>query len=271
MRLRRLGCEPALFYKPIDALKKELGLAPNEGLEFNGPSSVTISFTPMPGADLAKALGELPMTAARSKAGAWGFRNWFMVQHATADGLEKWGPGRIRVGVKVDDPGMDVDTVPVGASMTRGDATVWMPESVLPLKDDEVAADHLFAGLVQIASNERQLDDEPAEVAKAAGLDDERFRVSRRAIGTGPSAIKGIDVWPARTRIGAAPIIEKLGLQGQIEHLRATDTDDYVLYAGGEEEHAWRGLEVVLRFRPRADGKDAGPADYVLSGVTLMP
>lgn len=107
---------------------------------------------------------------------------------------------------------------------------------------------------------------------KRAQLDNDRFCVTRRALGTGPDSIKGIDVWSARTRIAAGPVIEALGLAGEIKHNEARDSNDYLLYSGEKSEHQWRGFTVEPRFRRRAPGASDGPySDYELAGVSLMP
>lgn len=269
--LRRLSCEPALFYKPVDALRTELALPPDQKISFAGPSAISLDVPAVRAVDLAKALGEPGAQAARGKVGAWSFRMWRLTAKPDGGALDRWSPGRVSIDLAVSDPGMDIDVTPLGDAMTRGSIAVSMPPSVLPLKDDDGAAAALVAGIERIAADRKQLEPEPEAVATRVGLADERFRVSRRAIGTGDAAVKGIDVWSARTRIGAAPVIEKLGLRGKIEPLRATDTDDFVLYDGQEDEHAWRGVKISLRFAPRDGGKGDDAASFVLTGVTVMP
>lgn len=197
-----------------------------------------------------------------------------MVTDAPSGKLDHWGPGIAIIGVKVDTTDIEdtVESTPLGETDLAGSLVVTMPSSVLPLKDDEVAATMILAALERVAANKAMLSEEPEEVAKKIGLKDDRFRLSRRSIGTGPGAVHGIDIWTARSRIAAGPVIEGLKLPGTIEAKRATDTNDYVLYEGQTDEHVWRGLKVELTFAER-DGESASGrhGGYVLEGVTLMP
>lgn len=272
--LRRLSCEPALFLLSSAALRAELALPADHRLELSGPSTVSLRFPKGRASDLAATMGVGSAVAARSKSGAWGWRVWNLASDPATGKLAHWGPGVVVIGVDVDSAtiGDRIDHVPLGEAALEGDASVTMPESVLPLQDDAAAVALLLAGLEKLAANARQLASEPADAARFAKLDDERFRVSTRSFHAGSNVVKGLDVWTARTRVAAGPVIEALGLPGRIEHSRARDSDEYLLFDGATKEHAWRGLRVTVRFAPREGQPAPGPhGGYVLSGVTLMP
>jgi len=271
--LRRLACEPALFMLKSGELRKELALPADHGVEISGPSTVSLRFPKGRAADLALSMGLASPVAARSKSGAWSWRIWNLGS-APSGKLELWGPGAVVVGVDFDyaKVGDGVDSVPLGDTPLEGFASVTMPESVLPLKDDEAALAMLLAGLQRLAADPSQLAREPKDAAGFAGLDDERFRVSRRSLHHGSTVINGLDVWTARTRVAAGPVIEAFGLEGKIEHSRAHDSDEYLLFVDEKTEHGWRGLKVALRFERRSGVAAAGAyGGHVLSGVTLMP
>ncbi|MBW2457526.1 MAG: hypothetical protein JRI68_23665 [Deltaproteobacteria bacterium] len=141
-----------------------------------------------------------------------------------------------------------------------------MPGSVIALKDDAVAVKMLVAGLELLAKDRSLVTQEPAEVAKTLGLDDERFRLSKRSSGGTQVAI---DIWPRRTRIGAEAVIEALGLKGEISHRRATDSDDYLLYRGKKGTHEWKSLTVEPSFDNRDGRPGKGYGAYVLDGITV--
>lgn len=271
---RRLACEPALFLLAGSELRKELALPDDHKVELVGASTVTLRFPKGKSAELAAAMGATGAIAKRRNAGAWGWRIWDLVTDTKTGAFELWGPGKIHIGVGVDEAGKDdkVETLGLEHATLDGYLAVTMPEDVLPRVDDTVASQHLLAGLNKIADDKKNLAAEPAEIAELAGLASERFRLSRRAIGTGPDAIKGIDVWTARTQIAAGPVIEALELSGTIEHDHAHDSDGYLLYLSGKSEFGWRGLKVELSFEKRegaaADGKYG---EWLLSGITLMP
>lgn len=270
---RRLSCEPALFLMTGVALRKELALPADHTIDFSGASTVTIRFPKGKATDLAAAMGVPKAVAARRNAGAWGFRVWDMVTTMPTRSLDLWSPGVINVGVDVEDLELDdkVDSVPLEKSTLDGYLSVTMPEATLPVVDDDVALALLFAGLDKIAAEPRHVSDEPGDAAVFAGLVNERFRVSRRSTGSGPSAIHGIDIWTARTRVAAGPVIAALGLPGKIEHSRAHDADDFHLYDGKTSEFDWRGLRLELTFAKRDTAIDAPHGEWSLSGVTLMP
>ena len=137
----------------------------------------------------------------------------------------------------------------------------------MAVKDDAVAVKMLLAGLGHIARDRSLVTRPPAEVAKAVGLNDGRFRLSRRTSGGTQVAI---DIWPRRMRIGAKAVIEALGLKGEISHRRATDSDDYLLYRGQEGTHEWRGLALEPSFDRRDEkGKGSKPDAYQLDGITV--
>ena len=269
--LRRLSCEPALFMLSSAALKKELSLPEDHKVELSGPSTVSIEFSKGRAADLATAMGVPAPVAARSKTGAWSWRIWNLAS-AKAGKLDLWGPGTLTIGVDIDGTVADaVERMPLGDTKLEGYASVTMPESALPLRDDAPAVAMLLAGLERLSQDKSQLARDPQEAARFAGLDDARFRVSRRSV-HGKSVIDGLDLWTARTRVAAGAVIQGLGLSGKIEHSRAHDSDEHLLFAGSSTEFAWRGLKLTLRFDAR-DGA-AAPDPYcghVLSGVTVMP
>lgn len=272
--IRRLSCEPALYFMTADEMRKELALPADQTAEFVGPSAVSIRFPKGKAVDLAAALGLTNAVAARRNEGAWGFRIWDMVTDPKARALDRWSPGNVTIGLDVDDIGLDdkVNSIALDKAGLSGYLAASMPESVLPIVDDEVALAMLLVGLDKIAKDKRRLGDEPAEVAKLAGLDNDRFRLSRRAIGTGPSQIKGIDVWTARTRVAVGPVIDALGLPGKIEHSRARDSDEHLLYDGKEHSFSWREMKIELAFEKRDGAPESGkPSDFELDRVTLMP
>lgn len=271
--LRRLSCEPALYYLTSDKLRAELALPADIKLEFAGESAVSLSFPKLPARDLAAAMGVDKPVAVRSNAGAWGYR----VFNLATEGKERpdiWGPGRVTVGVGIryTDVADSVDSVPIGDAQLAGHASVAMPEEVLPVVDDQAAVATLRAALAFLAANPSLLAKEPEEVAKLAGLSGDRFRVSRRSIGTGPDAIKGIDIWAARTRVPAGEVIDAVGAKGRIKHNEAHDSDDFLLYDRSRSAFPYRSLEVTLSFDERPGKEAAGPhGKYVLGGVFLMP
>ncbi|NUO51490.1 MAG: hypothetical protein HOV80_21760 [Polyangiaceae bacterium] len=270
--VRRLSCEPALYYLSTKKLREELALPADVKLEPVGVSAFTLEFPKRPAKELAAAMGVEKPVATRSTTGAWGFRIWRLATEGK-DGPEIWGPGRVtmRVGVETGNIEDSVDSVPLGDAATN-DITVSMPEDVLPTIDDEAAVATLRAALAYIAENPGVLSKEPEEVAKLAGLEGDRFRVSRRSIGTGPDAIKGIDIWTKRTQVGAGDVIAALDAKGRIEHNKAHDSDDYLLYSGSKESFSHRSLDVTLSFDERSGKEAAGPhGKYVLNGVFLMP
>ncbi len=267
--VRRLSCEPALFLMTGAALRAELALPADHTLELGDPSSVTIRFPKARASELAAAMGIAAPVAARDMSGAWSWRIWRLRASANLERLDHFSPGIAAIGVAVDSKGIDdkVDNVPLGDAMLEGYLTVTMPPAVLPLKDDDVAVAMLLAGIAKIATDKQQLQNEPAAVATYAGLADDRFRLSRR----GSKDKKGIDIWTARTRVPAGPVIESLALKGKIDHRRATDSDDYVLYDGKSDEHAFRGLTLELSFSRRQEASPGPYGEYELEGVTLMP
>ncbi|MBI3204175.1 MAG: hypothetical protein HYZ29_21745 [Myxococcales bacterium] len=270
--LRRLSCEPALFLTSSAALRADLALPADHTVELSGPSTVSVRFPKGRAADLALTMGLGSAVAARSKTGAWGWRIWNLASDPASGKLEHWGPGVAVIGVEVDGGKVDdkISQVVLGDALLEGYASVTMPESVLPLQDDAIAVGMLLGGLEKLASDTKQLASDPADAARFAKLDDERFRVSTRSLHSGPSVVKGLDVWTARTRVAAGPVIERLGLSGKIEHSRARDSDEYLLFDGARTEHTWRGMKLTLRFDARSGTAAAGPhGGYVLSGVTL--
>lgn len=271
---RRLSCEPALYFLTAEALRTELALPAEYTVEFAGASSVSIRFPKGKATELAAALGVTSAVAARRNAGAWGWRIWNMVTDPKTGTLERWAPGVLNIGVDVDAVGIgdEIPSIPLDQSTLHGHLSVTMPESVLPLADDAAAAAALIAGLQMIAGDERRLGDEPRDVAEFAGLANERFRLSRRSSSTANQRVDGIDVWTARTRIAAGPVIEALGVPGTIRHSSSHDSDAYLLYDGDASTFAWNGLTIELSFDQRDGTPAPGPhGAYVLAGVTLMP
>lgn len=270
--VRRLSCEPALYYLSTKKLREELALPADVKLEPVGVSAFMLEFPKRPAKELAAAMGVEKPVATRSTAGAWGFRLWRLATEGK-DVPEIWGPGRVLmpVGVEAGNIEDSVDSVPLGDAQAN-DITVSMPADVLPTIDDEAAVATLRAAVAYLAENPAVLSKEPEEVAKLAGLEGDRFRVSRRSIGTGPDAIKGIDIWAKRTQVGAGDVIAALDAKGRIEHNKAHDSDDHLLYRGSEESFSLRGLDVTLSFRERAGKEATGPhGKYILNGVFLMP
>lgn len=271
--LRRLSCEPGLYYLTSDKLRAELALPADVKLEFAGESAVSLQFPKVPARDLAAAMGIDKPVAVRSNAGAWGYR----VFNLATEGKERpdiWGPGRVTVGVGIryTDVEDSVDSVPIGDAQLAGHASVSMPEEVLPVVDDAAATATLRAAVAYLAENPELLAKEPEEVAKLAGLSGDRFRVSRRSSGTGSDAIKGIDIWAARTRVPAGEVIDAVGAKGRIKHNEAHDSDDFLLYDRSRSAFPYRSLEVTLSFDERPGKEAAGPhGKYVLDGVFLMP
>lgn len=269
--LRRLSCEPALFMLSSAALKKELALPEDHKVELSGPSTVSLEFPKGRAADLAAAMGVPAPVAARSKTGAWSWRIWNLAA-GKGGKLDLWGPGAPIIGVDVDGAvGDAIERVPLGDTKLEGFASVTMPEAALPVRDDAPAVAMLLAGLERLAQDKSQVARDPKEAARFAGLDDERFRVSRRSI-HGATVVSGLDLWTARTRIAASAVIQGLGLSGKIEHSRARDSDEHLLFAGSGSEHGWRGLKLTLRFAARNGAAAPDPyGGHVLSGVTVMP
>jgi hypothetical protein len=271
---RRLACEPALFFLSLDALRAELALPPAHELEFGAPSAITIRFPKGSAVDLATALGVADGVAMRKGGGAWGWRIWNMARKGSSEPmLDRWSPARVSVSLAVDDAVDDkIDEYPLEKSTVRGSLSVSMPESVLPIIDDPLALAMLEAAVARLAQDKARLADEPADVAKRVGLANDRFRLSRRSLGTGPNSIHGIDIWVARTRVAAAPIIDMFGLPGKIEHSRAHDSDEFLLYDGVKTEFEWRGLKVQLGFDKRTGAAAPGRhGEFVLERITLMP
>ncbi len=272
--LRRLSCEPALYFMTNDELQKELALPAGHKAAFVGPSAVSIDYPKGKAVDLAAALGVTSAVARRRNKGAWGWRMWDMATDEKTGELELWSPGKVAISLRVDDVGLDdkVNSIPLEKAELSGYVAASMPESVLPIVDDEVALAMLLVGLDKIAKDKKRLSEEPAELAKLVGLDNDRFRLSRRSIGTGPDQIKGIDVWTARTRVAAGPVIEGLGLSGKIEHSRAHDSDEHLLFQGDSNDFSWREMKIELAFDKRAGAAASGRhGEWTLDRVTLMP
>ncbi len=265
--VRRLACEPALFYEPVDTLRKELALPEGFKLEFNGAASVIIEFSDPPKAtEFAKVLGvETPM-GRQSTRGAWQRRIWFLGSNADDGAFDLWGPGKVLFDVDVDYmkmPGKEMVT-PI-KDEDLGNHVIVNMEATVPIQDDEAAVRMLAAGIEAVGKDPSLKNKDLATLAKSAGFDNERFRVSERTISGTRS---GVDVWTRRTRIGAEAVIRALGLKGKIEHRRARDADDYLLYDGSSTHHTYKGESFELSFK-RREGGGEGNAGYVLSGITL--
>ena len=179
----------------------------------------------------------------------------------------------LSVGIALDDAKIDdkTDSVVLGDAELTGRVTVTMPESVLPIRDDVGALAMVVAALEMLASDKTQLANEPADVAQRTRLANDRFRVTRRTTYSDPVPVKGIDIWTARTRIAAGPLIEALGLAGKIEHNQARDTDDYLLYAHNSSSHEWHGMKVEVAFSRRPSAESGEYGEYMLDGIFLMP
>ncbi len=267
--VRRLACEPALYYLPVDEIRKELGPPKGWTLEFGGPAAVSIRVPDRPKASvLAKAMGIQSPVALRSSKGAWASRIWHLGSNPNTGAFDLWGPGKVLIGVAVDYGSLDreVKVTPLKDEKLRASVSVSMPPSVVAVKDDAVAVKMLVAGLEQLAKDRSLLSRDPAEVAKAVGLDDERFRLSRRSI---EGIQVAIDIWPKRTRIAADAVIEALDLKGEISHRRARDSDDYLLYRGSHGKHPWQGLGLEPSFNKRDGGSGKGYEAYILDGISV--
>ncbi|MEZ4231713.1 MAG: hypothetical protein R3B89_21235 [Polyangiaceae bacterium] len=280
---RELACKPELFYKSTSDVEAALKLPPEVKFRFSGPRSAELRFEQGPkAAEFALAMGVKTPVITTANSGAWATRNWHLGSNVNSGDLELWEPGVVSVGVAHSGEAKDtIGTVkPVADEPLTGYITVSMPESVVEVKDDEVALKMLHHALTKLAGARSLLQEEPEAIAKKLGIDDSRFRVSRVSVGTGPSAIKGIDIWMARTQIAAAPVLTTFGFKGKIEHERAHDSDSIVLHQDGTppgtsgDEHTWHGLSIRPSFEPRKGvklGDVNDPKGYMLEGLRIMP
>ncbi|MEZ4223331.1 MAG: hypothetical protein R3B13_20465 [Polyangiaceae bacterium] len=262
--LRRLTCEPELYFKPIADVRKELALQEGYSLTFSGPATAMLEFPrSIRPQDLAQVMDVSKPVARRADHGAWRDRIWFFGANAKTGALDIWGPGKAMIGV-----GVDYSSLPQGTVVTslneenelQGTAVITMPPEVVPVEHDATAVKLLLTGLAKLSANRKLLSAEPDAIAKSVGLDGEAFRLSKRSIG---STRSGTDIWTARTRIDAAPLIQALGLDGKIDHRQARDADDFALYDGRNSVHEYKGLKVELSFDKRDDGS------FELSGITV--
>ncbi len=281
--IRELTCTPELFYKAPAEVEAALKLPEGVEFHFSGPRSAALKLKTAPSAkELAKAMGIESPVITTASSGAWATHNWYLGSNKSSGKMDLWGPANAAIGVghrgKLDDT---IGTVKeLKDEALTGYITIAMPESVIAVRDDDVALKMLIHAVTKIAASPSLLKQEPEEIAKRLGLDDGRFRVTRVAIGTGPSAIKGVDLWIARSQVAAAPIIETFGLKGKIEHERAHDSDSIVLHVEGTppgtsgDDHLWKGITLKPTFEPRSGvtlGSRANPKDYTLDGVQVMP
>ncbi|HMR77597.1 MAG TPA: hypothetical protein PKD61_20955 [Polyangiaceae bacterium] len=264
--LRRLTCEPALYFKPIAEVRKELALQDGYTLTFSGPATAMLEFPAgVSPQDLGRVMDVSRPVAGMASRGAWRHRIWFLGSDEKTGTLDIWGPGKAMIGVRIDYSSLPKDAVVtpiVAGNELRKDAIITMPPEVVPVKHDEVAVKLLLAGLAKLSANRSFLSAEPDAIAKQLGLDGERFRLSKRSIG---STRSGTDIWTARTRIDADPLIKALGLSGKISHRRARDSDDYLLYdsGGNDSDHKYQGLNLELSFDKREGDR------YELNGITV--
>lgn len=276
--VRKLACEPALFYQPASDVKKALSLPSGVGFHFDGPRSATLKLETVPKAsELARALGVTRPVITTARSGAWATRVWYLGQNPKTGALDLWAPGEPRIGVNhdygPDDAFGAVKPLDADEPLT-GWISVVMPDGVVEVVDDPVAVQMLGRAAAMLAADRKLLSVEPERVASLTALEGERFRLSRRSTGSGAGAVHAIDIWTQRTQIAASEVLKALGLTGKIEHDRARDSDDYVLSAVAGARHAWRGLTVELRFDPRPGVKGStsdDPADFVFTGITLSP
>ncbi|MCB9585220.1 MAG: hypothetical protein H6718_07470 [Polyangiaceae bacterium] len=280
---RELACTPGLFYKTPSELEAALKPPKGVSVRFSGPRFVEVKFETAPTAqELATAMGVKQPVITTATKGAWATRNWYLGSNQTTGKLDLWGPGI--ASVAVSHRGELKDTIGAVKKLTdetlRGYIIVAMPDEVVAVKDDEVAWKMLQHAVTKLAGMPKLLEQEPEAIAKQLGIDDPRFNVTRVSVGTGPSAIKGIDIWMARTQIAAAPVITTFDFKGKIEHERAHDSDTIVLHQTGTppgtsgDEHAWHGLSIRPSFDPRKGVKlknDNDPKDYTLEGLRIMP
>jgi hypothetical protein len=264
--LRRLACEPALYFKPVAEVRKELALQDGYSLRFSGPATAALEFPKgVSPQELGRVMDVGKLVAGMATHGAWRHRIWFLGSNEKTGALEIWGPGNTMIGVRVDYSSLPKDatvTPIVAGNELRDDAIITMPPEVVPVKHDEVAVKLLLAGLSKLSANRALLSAEPDAIAKQVSLDGERFRLSKRSIG---STRSGTDIWTARTQIDADPLIKALGLSGKISRRRARDSNDYLLYDGGgsDHEHKYQGLNLELSFNKRAGDR------YELNGITV--
>jgi hypothetical protein len=270
--IRRLACEPALFFEKAGELRGKLDLADGVELEFNGPRSVMLNLSgEHSGKDMAAALGVEKPVITTGRGGAWALRNWRLGSNPEDGELDLWKPALVTIGVTHDySPEDEFGMVKplTDAEQLRGWIIVAMPPEVLKVVDDEPAIELLKRGLAKFAADRELSSAPPEEAAAATGLDDERFRVARRSIGTGDDAVHSIDIWSARTQIGAEAILEALGLSGEIKHSGARDSDEYRLSSShGKSEY--EGLSITLRFERIKGARGGGNADFVLDAITV--
>ncbi len=262
--LRRLTCEPDLYFKPIAEVRAALALQSGYELEFSGPRTASLKFPKTIKLTELSRVMEVPKpVATMARTGSWRRRIWYLGSDAKTGDLNIWGPGRAMIDVDVD-----YSSLAKGADVTpltddnelEGTATITMPKSVVPVKHDAVGMKVLLAGLTAIGADRTLLSAEPEDIAARAKLTGERFRISTRSIG---SARSGTDVWTQRTRIDADVLIEELGLKGKISHRQVRDADDFLLYDGSDSSHKYKGLSLTLSFDKRDDGT------FELNGITL--
>lgn len=275
--IRKLACEPELYYLPVSEVRRQLDLPGGAELRFNGPRSLELRLdAPPPARDVARVAGLEKPVITTAKRGAWAVRSWYLGANPMSGELDLWGPGRALVGVKHQrEPEDTTGTVkPLGSEVLTGWISITMPADVVVVKDDALAVTMLQRAAEALADGPELLSREPADVAKAVGLDDPRFRVSRRSLNKGGGAFLGIDIWTARTQLDGQATLAALGIEGTVEPEKAHDSDDYVLTSGSDARQVWRGVHVELAFEPRegvSASKTSAAKDFVLERLTIMP
>jgi hypothetical protein len=270
--MRQLACDPALFFEKTADVRAKLKLPDGVDLKFSGPRTASLELAEKhPAKDLAAALGIEKPVITTGRSGAWALRNWRLGSNPEDGELDLWTPGVVTVGVthdySVDDKFGAVKPL-TDAEQLRGWVTVTMPETVLKVRDDKAALELLKRALHAFTSDKQLSSAPPEQVTERTGLD-ERFRVARRSIGTGDDAVHSIDIWTARTYIGAEAVLTLLGLSGEIRHSQARDSSEYRLGGGGVDKHEYNGLTLTLRFDRRPGTKGEDNADFELDAITV--
>lgn len=263
---RQLACEPELFYLPIGEIRKKLGVGNDYPLVFGGPASIRIEFSEKyEASEVAEAIGVQAPVARMSTWGPWRSFTWWLGSNSKTGELDVWGPGDVRMNVDVDHTGVakGVEVTPVKTEVVERWVIVKMPDAAVPVKDDATAVELLVRAVEAVAKDRGLLEGDVEQVAARLGLASERFRVKRASEGS-----KSIDIAIARSRVGAAPLLEKLQLtQEKIRHREGRDTVGYVLSG---HQHTYKDVRVDLSFRRRTSGVEKDPAHFTLDELTIF-
>jgi hypothetical protein len=275
--LRRLACEPELFGKTTLELRNELDLPAEADLEFSGLRGVRLQLPEgLSVGDVAAVFGiETPQIHLTWQAY---HAQTSLGTSATTGTFDLWGPGRLWLGVahEVDRYGDDAgkEKILPAPSEAHVDATamVGMPTAVVAMPPDADAIPLVVAAMEQLAARPELLAKDPAEVAKAIGLEGERFRLSETSLHTEGKVTRGISIASQRTTLPAAALVETLGLRDAKALNVNREHDVWNIEAGGTTEIPWKGLELSFDLSsPEGDMETQPLGDLEITFMTIRP